>query len=336
MTLVLYCKSRPRGADIAEFSRRNKRIFIGYPPWRDGVQLDRSSVGTAIVDVSKEDLSSAQPPNHRRQFSRNRNLVRKVEAAESAYVIVPRPERGVCLVGRLTGDFRVEDSPPWIDEYLELRKHQRLDTGDESDHIGDIVQCWPVEFAADVPLPHVPGWIRYQLMGRQTAGLVHDVVQDMGEPPVSAIVQAMYEENWQVDLRPTSDVHEIERRLIRWITPTAFEHLAVSLLQLEHPDENWFHVGGSGDGGADGLGFKHGKCSAILQCKWKYSGHLERLASWIDTSNSGLTTYVASLIHKDGPEQENILGRCWFSKKVMEHAARLPQALALGVRAARH
>ena len=45
------------------------------------------------------------------------------------------------------------------------------------------------------------------------------------------------------------DLVEVERRLADFVGPSTFEHLCVALLQLEHPDEIWEHVGGSGDGG---------------------------------------------------------------------------------------
>ena len=43
--------------------------------------------------------------------------------------------------------------------------------------------------------------------------------------------------------------NEVERRLVESVGPGTFEHLCVSLLQLEFPEEVWVHVGGSGDGG---------------------------------------------------------------------------------------
>ena len=47
----------------------------------------------------------------------------------------------------------------------------------------------------------------------------------------------------------TLDIEEIKRRLAEDLTPTSFEHLVVSLLQLEHPTETWQYTGGPGDGG---------------------------------------------------------------------------------------
>jgi len=42
------------------------------------------------------------------------------------------------------------------------------------------------------------------------------------------------------------------------------------LLQLENPSERWWHVGGSGDGGADGLALGPSETiTAAVQCKWK-------------------------------------------------------------------
>src|SRR5205085_721411 len=86
---------------------------------------------------------------------------------------------------------------------------------------------------------------------------------------------------WQVQQagaarRPDSwtlDRQEIERRLLDTLTPSSFEHLVVSLLQLEHRHETWSQVGGPGDGGIDDVGAaEDGAVAALLQCKWQYDG----------------------------------------------------------------
>ena len=69
----------------------------------------------------------------------------------------------------------------------------------------------------------------------------------------------------------TLDLTTIEKRLLNDLTPSTLEHLIVSLLQLEHPDEVWTQVGGSGDGGVDGAGSgQDGHVTGLLQSKWQY------------------------------------------------------------------
>jgi hypothetical protein len=240
MNKVFYCKGRPQGADIAQFSVEHGRVFIGYPPWRREKELDHRLLPDSIIDVGSEDPSSAYPPKQRTQFTKNKNLVRKIDSAEEAYVLVPRPGQGVCYVGRVTGKFRVENDPVWANEYLSLRKRQKLGIDDEAGHIGDVVQCWPVKFSkSSIPFTLIPGWIRYQNMGRVTAGIVHNNVGGVDEICASEIAQKMYIGSWgsNVDLSLTTSPREIERRLIRWLTPTSFEHLAVSLLQCSVSSE---------------------------------------------------------------------------------------------------
>jgi hypothetical protein len=43
----------------------------------------------------------------------------------------------------------------------------------------------------------------------------------------------------------TDDLHEIERRLLTFVSPNALEHLVIALLQLERPHETWWHIGGT-------------------------------------------------------------------------------------------
>ena len=113
------------------------------------------------------------------------------------------------------------------------------------------------------------------------------------------------------------------------MTPRSFEHLAVNLLQLEHPNEQWLHVGGSGDGGADGLAFKNGWTTSVLQCKWKHIGDFKELASCL--KQVGLKVFVAALIYDQYPNGDSVLDRSWFVEKVIKHHRRLPEAIGLGI-----
>ena len=101
-------------------------------------------------------------------------------------------------------------------------------------------------------------------------------------------------------------------------------------MQLEEPGTRWLHVGGSGDGGADGLGLRNGKTVKVLQCKWKYSGRLDELADWLGSSN--VSVVVASLVYDELPDDRRILGRDWLVDRILRHSARPPEALSLGIK----
>jgi hypothetical protein len=67
--------------------------------------------------------------------------------------------------------------------------------------------------------------------------------------------------------------------MLDWLSSDAFEHLVCELLQFEQLHLRWWHIGGSGDGGADALAVNEfGQVAAALQCKWKYTGDLHDLA----------------------------------------------------------
>ena len=134
----------------------------------------------------------------------------------------------------------------------------------------------------------------------------------------------------------TSDHSEIEKRLVTDIGPNSFEHLVVALLQLERPEEIWSHVGGSGDGGVDGIGTDtEGKVVGLLQCKWLYDGH--ELPFESDTENDlKIKRYVATLIHPIDLSQARgtiLLNRSAIANLVLKHAVRLPWAKSMQISA---
>ena len=132
----------------------------------------------------------------------------------------------------------------------------------------------------------------------------------------------------------TSDLNEIEERLVTDIGPGTFEHLVVALLQLERPNEVWMHVGGSGDGGVDGVGAdREGRVVGLLQCKWRFDGSelpFEEGAKLGD----GITRFVACLIHPSGLTAARgsiLLDRSKIAELLLKHADRLPWAKSMQV-----
>jgi hypothetical protein len=136
-------------------------------------------------------------------------------------------------------------------------------------------------------------------------------------------------------------VNVVAQRLLDWISPNAFEHLVCQLLQLEHPTERWWHVGGHGDGGTDGLAVgASGDITAALQCKWKLNADPfqieEDLLRWFQNSwATGIRIYVAYLFPNGGNckpcEGVMIVGPTEIAGLVLKHRSRLPIEMTIGI-----
>ena len=244
--------------------------------------------------------------------------------------MVPRPIRGVIYCGRVISKFELVDDPPWYERYMRLR-------GDEDDetrwHAADIAQCWRIDEFQPIPIPRIPAWIRRSLFGRSTYGVIHP--NSMLGDPYDAISSILLTDKFEVRTW-TLDVPTIERRLLTYLTPSTFEHLVVSLLQLEHPNEVWTQVGGSGDGGIDGVGASQdGQVTGLLQCKWQYWGEdpFPTDPSWRAGDNP-FRRYLAALRYPDEglvhPHLE-LLNRPKIAQLVAKHHHRLPEALSLRI-----
>jgi len=192
---------------------------------------------------------------------------------------------GVVFAGRVQGNFELVDDPPWAQDYLDLRTAQGLSNEDHPDrsHVGDVVQCWRVDHFRPVPLPAIPAWIRRSLFGQSTYGIIHPPA-GLDFKPFAAL-DGLIDQPGKVVQDWTLDITEVERRLLAEVMPLPFEHLCVALLQLEYPDQVWAHVGGSGDGGVNGIGADaHGTVTSLLQCKSSYwGGELDFAALWAPT-----------------------------------------------------
>lgn len=272
--IVFFCRCRPQDSDAIDIVLEAKRAFIGYPAWRKGKYEQEDSFRSAIVDLSEvgqdKNALDRRIREWRRQISLNRNLVRDV--SDGSILLVPRPGRGFVYAGRTVG-FELVDTPPWGSAYLSLRRKQGLVDSPCGAHLADVVQGWRVDHWRPVPFPAIPAWIRASLLGRSTVGRISPIhLLDLELDPFIEL-DRIIEHPETIFRSNTSDHKEIERRLVTDIGPSAFEHLIVALLQLERPEEVWRHVGGSGDGGVDGLGANRtGNVVGLLQCKWRHDG----------------------------------------------------------------
>lgn len=263
----------------------------------------------------------------------NMNVVRQID--KGSIVLVPRPQSGFCHAGEVVGEFELIDNPVWAEDYFKLRRKSELETEPETSHIGDIIQSWKVKKWEKIPFPGIPRWISYRLLSRNTVGIINDL-----ENPALSAVETVRE----IMKRPGNQRYQvigngdIEYGLLNWISPSIFEHLVVDLLQLEAKDGvYWHHVGGCGDGGADGVAVDmQGNQVGILQCKWYINECPAELAQEIRNTCSPKAEIVIAALHgvRDSqkmPANSRLLGLKELASLVEKHACRLPFAKSIGL-----
>ena len=327
---VFFVKCRPQDADIFDIVRSERRVFIGYPPWRRGKKYNSTKLASCIVNRgSAGENWQAEIDQYRAPMKTNRGFALSVK--KGWIVAIPRPGDGVCWLAEIAGSFELVDNPPWRERYFQLRRQLSLDCSNEASHVGDIVQSWRLSNLVSVPFGRIPRWISYRLLSRPTIGEIY------GFPERG--LHAYETLKHFIDGVPgppmpdTDSLHEIQRRLLTFISPSALEHLVVALLQLERPDELWWHIGGSGDGGADGLGYTRDWSTAgLVQCKWYFTG--SKLSDVFDMRLKNSKRILASLLH--GRVEEDIQGAEFWGLEhitmlVKKHANELPLARSLRV-----
>lgn len=328
--IVFYSRCRPKEKDAIEIVLSESRVFIGWPLQRPGSSYDPHHLHDCVVDLacSDEEWEMVRDfPGYKKQYSQNRNFVKQVSVG--AIALVPRPSSGVIYCGKVDGAFELINDPPWYRRYMEIRGDQ---DGDEKWHAADVAQCWHIDNFRPIPFPKIPAWIRGSLLGRSTYGVIYPD-EFLGDPH-EKLERIINNDAW-INRGMTLDEEEIGRRLLEDVTPSVFEHLVVSLLQLEFPDDSWIHVGGSGDGGVDGMGVgPDGNVRSILQCKWQYGG--EDVFSGNLALGAGAITprkFLASLRYPNDarPHDIEFLDRPTIAHLIVKHWQRLPLAISLHI-----
>src|SRR5579883_2654564 len=101
--VVFFSRCRPQKSDPIDLVLRERRVFIGWPAWREGIQPRRGHLRECIIDLrcSEEEWASlyAGFGKDRKQYQQNRNFVHSIEPG--AIALVPRPDRGVVFAGRV-------------------------------------------------------------------------------------------------------------------------------------------------------------------------------------------------------------------------------------------
>ena len=189
MTLVVYMKCRPQGADAWPIARDYHCIFVGYPPWLPNADRSRATGFTSsIVDLRRDDWRDLMAKPGNRQVASHAKLVRNLK--KGAFAMVPRPQEGMCYIGKIASDFELVDDPPWGPDYLRIRSNSGLDDDPPGRYLSDVVQCWQIEEWRPMAFALVPRWISYRLLSRNTSGIIHDLPDGLGN--VHETVQRLY------------------------------------------------------------------------------------------------------------------------------------------------
>ena len=332
--IAFFCRAKPQCSDALRIFMEAKRIFIGYPLLRRRERYNPSALRRCLVDPTCSDEEWRREIAGRgstRSFNRNRNFIPLV--TPDSIVVIPRPEHGAVYVGRILDSFEIVDSPPWADAYLDLRAEQKVYLEDEEHHhIADVAQGWPVDGYERVDLSRLPGWLRHSMFGRAMFGQFKDHPIDSEVSAYQALSQIL-DGRSIIQTWWTLEPAEIKRRLAATLNPSTFEHLVVSLLQLENPNEIWHQTGGPGDGGIDGIGSNEdGEIVGLMQAK---------LTAWSAPELSDLghfgrpvRRYAAVLIpERPAPPTDGtiLLDLEWIVDAVRRHWCVLPQAYAMRI-----
>lgn len=333
-TVAIYVKCRPQNADITELVRQHRRVFLGYPPFIRGVDpsLPIEERIHALSDegrIASERLDDdCRSRAYRAAITLQQNVVRQVSIG--SVVLVPQLGSGICLLARTVSTFKRFPPGQIGEEYLRLRIEQGLPVDQPEWHLADVIQGWETSEWKEVPFAWIPRWIGQRALQRNTLGIIAD--RDGHHRAFEVLDRMMRSEKGGIaPYDDSDDAAEILRRLVDLLSPASFEHLVVDLMRLEQPDLTWLHVGGSGDGGADGVGFRSdGSPGAILQCKLRWPGRLE------DPRRRGYTSALVLIVASldaidDAPMGASIWGPEAIAQAVIRHAAKLPVARALRV-----
>lgn len=334
--IAFFCRAKPQGVDALDVFLENRGVYIGYPFVKKGKRYDPHNLATCLVDFTCHEDEWAKELNgqaHQQSKNRNRNFIPRV--TRGSYVVIPRPSDARIYVGQIASDFHIVNDPKNTDSYLQRCKEQIKGSSEEQNmHRADVAMGWAVDEYRSFDLSRLPCWLRMSLQGRSTYGVFKDHPLDEDYTAVTFfddLVQGNDFKPWHW----TSELEQIKRRLVETLTVNSFEHLVVSLLQLEFPEERWVQTGGAGDGGIDGLGSdQDGKVTGIMQAKL-YAHDVPELGG-IKPDGRGIRRYAAVLLLKNRPKEytHNLLDIEWIATKFREHAERLPLALTMRVQTA--
>lgn len=340
-------RCKPQKCDARAIATKHQIVFVGHPPWivpED--ERDPHALHACMLDISQlpEDWDRDQLSSDvsKRKVAEHRNRAHEFE--EGSMVAIPRAKEGVVYLAPIEKRLELISDPPWLDEYLSLRREQGVEAERVWSHAADVAQVWRTGEFREVPFPRVPGWITRSLFGRSQLARFNHSRPDGKAEPVD-VLKALYEGDYKFRLTSaTGERDEVRNRLQRWLTPTSFEQFACNALQAIHPDVHWWHVGGSGDGGADGVALDRGRVVGALQCKFKAGSDkaarigrdlredVERV--WGEEPEVYVATLFTDASDPQPAEGVHHLGANRLAEIVLEHRTQLPTARRIGVEGA--
>lgn len=364
--ILFYSRCKPWEVDCTQVAIDHLRVFFGYVIKKDGAVYEPAKPESWILPPNCDEVlfsdhrkgKGTDPETKwRRDHTANRNLIASV--GEGSIVMIPRPSEGFIYCGEVRGEFRLAYKEECHRDTLEAFKNDDAMTAwrkaagvtllkhDEHYRIaGEVAQGWDVAgpFVA-VPVPMVPATIRRSLFGRSTFGKIHASKNPEASPaerdPCAEMLRLMQRvQNGQgfPPLPYTLDIGHVRNRLKDAVTPSLFEALVVAILQLEQGHLRWFGVGGSGDGGVDGIAAgESGSVVALLQCKWHHDGTEVFGGVGFDKARrAGTKLYFAYMLGLPTPETDvELLDLEWLVGRIVHHHRELPFAKTIRVGAGR-
>jgi len=230
--ICFFAKCRPQDADIIEYVRKYKRVFIGYPVYKD-TDFNKHHSKSWLYDLStiksEEELNKiinnkkskiTYDQNYRSHVTNNYHLIHSI--AKDSIVLIPRPGSGICYMGKVE-KFELVENPDWADDYIKQRKEQKLECADISLHIADVVQTWKIHGdLKPVPFPIIPQWISGQFHRRQQIGIIHDAYDNLSAYETLGKIWAG---TYRRSRTPTNDPDKLKYRMLESISTNSFEQL---------------------------------------------------------------------------------------------------------------
>lgn len=326
--VCILIRNKPCKVDAFELALKHRCAFVGYAAFRTepGSKADRRTSKLVPFDASDAEWNKPDVTKTN-DTQKNRKIVKDL-VPDRSLLIMPRMRDGVLYVGQFER-FQYLDEPPWLAEFrtaVEVHFKKERDRPEPRDRDSSVGQILKVTEWKAISYSLFPAWLRKCVTGR--GGIQR--IGDVADFSAYDALRALYEGQRPPPLTPTSDLEEIERRLLTFIGPEAFEHLIVNLLQLEQPELQWIHVGGTGDGGVDGLCFRDGAPHAILQCKWQYDGKPVEA----ELGDRSKILYLAALVGdwtKPRSAHVKFIGIHEVASLLRKHASRVPAAISMRI-----
>lgn len=342
--ILFYSRCKPWGVNLKQIAVAHRRLFIGYPMLRPNQPYRPEAPETCLIspEGGEEWEEEKKARKKTAPFTGNARLVAAASVPGSIGMI-PDPSRGRIYCGEIQA-FSIRHDPALFEDALRLFEKAEKPDGSRQPSVSDepirvaaeIAQGWSVERFVEVPFPMMPAWIRAGLFGRRTYSIIKPDAEVSAATPVEVVRALMAQVAAGVHFQPlawTTEPSDVARRLLDHVTPSLFESLIVSLLQLDQPDLSWIGVGGSGDGGVDGIAWDaSGRVTAVLQCKWKYDGRAVFEDALVFDSGDCRPREVLAFVRGPKPTGDyEVYDLDRIVEAMIRHAQRLPLAVTLKI-----